>query len=105
MSKKILFVSEIQDPFTRGSSTQILTENLLQGLWDGGHDITFIAIYDEIDDADKITRYYKKYTSKIYPVRSYMNLTTISHHKYRQLFRTIKGAFLYKRYNKILKAI
>ena len=102
---KIIFVSEIQDPYTRGSSTQILTENLLQGFKEAGHDIFFIAIYDSNNDANNIVNYYKKYTRDIIMVKSQMNLTTIANHKYKQLFQIIKGFTLYNKYMKIIPKI
>lgn len=103
MQKKIVFVSEVQDPYSKGSSTQILTENLLQGLKEGGYIVDFVAIYDDNynNNINNMLRYYNKYVNNIILVNSRMNLCTIAYHKYRQLFRTIKGLLIYRQYIKV----
>ncbi|MDR1002714.1 MAG: hypothetical protein LBL82_05545 [Oscillospiraceae bacterium] len=98
----IVFVSEIQDPYLRGSSTQILTECLLQGLSDLGAKVTFIATYDINNNPENIERYYSKYVHRLCLIRSKVSLTAIPNTKfakYHQLMRMTKYLLMYRQYN------
>lgn len=101
MVKKIIFVSEIQDPIVRGFSTQILTQNLLEGFQENQYEVHFIAICDSNCNMDNVIRYYGGMVSKICVVRSRMNLTIYTN-KYIQLLRILRSLLHTATYKKLL---
>ncbi len=64
--KQIIFVSEMRNPKTSGSSTQIMTRNLLYGFSKICKDIKFIAVIEKPDDTEDIRAYYSEITPHIY---------------------------------------
>ena len=55
---KIIFISEMRDPYSNASSTQIMTRNILKGFCDNCKDVTFVAIIEENVSKENIKTYY-----------------------------------------------
>lgn len=64
--KRIIFISEMRNPRTSGSSTQIMTRNLLYGFSKISEQLVFVAVIEKLEDAKDIREYYKEFTSDIY---------------------------------------
>lgn len=56
--KQIVFISEIRNPKTNASSTQIMTRNLLYGFRKNTLNLIFIAIIENKNDKTDISKYY-----------------------------------------------
>lgn len=56
--EKIIFISEMRDPYSNASSTQIMTRNILKGFLDNCKDVTFVAIVEENISKENIKLYY-----------------------------------------------
>ena len=64
--EQIVFVSEMRNPKTSGSSTQIMTRNLLYGFSKICDRLLFVAVVEKQDDTDDIRTYYSSITPNIY---------------------------------------
>ena len=98
MNSKIIFISYIQDPYTAGTSTQIMTLNLLQGLGKIGMHITFVAIVDDEKSSGNIIKCYSVYADNIIIIKS--RIGDVKHYKYIQLWMNFRGltqSSLYKK--------
>jgi len=74
MTKNIIFISEIQNPYISGSSTQIMSKNLLEGMTSNNHNVHFIALVDWDNDEEEILKYYKNYCNEITIIKSKLQL-------------------------------
>ena len=70
----IVFVSEMKDMKVDASSTQIMTYNLLYGLKDAGHNVTFLAVCNDACDTESVISDFVSIVGKIICVPSAMNL-------------------------------
>ncbi len=86
----IIFVSEMHDLSTRGSSTQIMAVNILKGLKNIGNTVIFIAIIDKGENIDSITSFFNGLADKVICLHSRLNLST-NPNKYVQLFRHLRS--------------
>lgn len=102
---KTVFVSEIQDPYSKGSSTQIMTRNLLYGLREIAEKLDFIALYDRDCDIENVIKYYQKYADSIIPVPSRLNASLNSGRKYKQLYLVASRLMTTGAYNKYLSGV
>lgn len=100
--EKILFISEIQDPFTKGSSTQIMTENIIYGLKKIST-VHFIAIVDWDSNKENIKEYFQNKVDKLTIIDSKLQIRKINNKYLRQL-KLLKFSFG-KYYNSELKNI
>lgn len=82
--EKILFISEIQDPYTKGSSTQIMTENIIAGLKEISN-IHFIAIVDWDSNKSNVRKYFEDKVDRLTIIDSQLQLRKISNKYLRQL--------------------
>lgn len=55
---KLIFISEMRDPYSNASSTQIMTRNILKGFLDNCNDVTFVAIIENDVSKENIKKYY-----------------------------------------------
>ena len=95
MSKKIVFVSEINAMSPDTTSTHILTENIIYGFKKAGFNVTFIAICGS-DEAYKNTEiYYKDKVDGLYTVRSRFGR---SDNKYKKLLYMLNGVIFPQKY-------
>lgn len=102
--KKIIFVSEIKDPYTDGSSTQIMTRNILVGLKENGYHIHFIATIDSNCNEERMRGYYLTIVDEITVIHSKMDLT-LHRNKYVQLARIIIAFATSFRYRKLIRSL
>lgn len=104
--KNIIFVAEVRNPYIHGSSTQIMTYNLLAGLRAYADNLQFIAILDKGCPKEPIFKYYKKLVDTIIPVYTKTNLELYKGRKYMQLFNTLRAyvtSFWYKKIANYIK--
>ena len=99
--KNIIFVAEVRNPYIKGSSTQIMTYNLLAGLKAYADNLVFIAILDRGCPKKPIFKYYKELANTIIPVYTRTNLEPYNGRKYMQLVNTLKAYATSFRYKKI----
>ena len=102
-SNNILFVSYIQDPYTSGTSTQIMTKNLLSGIKGRYNKLSFVAIIDDNCDSKHVYDYYGKIVDEVIIVNSCLN--NYKKKKYMQLFYNFLSAFSSKIYKKEAKGL
>jgi len=103
--RKILFISEIRDPYTSGYSTQIMTKNIMKGLRENC-DIFHAVLIAEIGcDLNNILQYYGQITDKITAIHSDMNLVKYERKKYTQLAITIKAVLNSHHYMKLAEKL
>lgn len=57
--KNLIFISEMRDPYSNASSTQIMTRNILKGFCDNCKDVTFVAIIEANVSKENVKEYYK----------------------------------------------
>lgn len=103
--KNIIFIAEVRDPYIKGSSTQIMTYNLLYGLNSYADHVQFIAILDKDCSKKTIFKYYSSIADKIITFYTKTNLIAYSGRKYVQLFRTLISVFTSFRYKKIAQSV
>lgn len=103
--KNIIFIAEVRDPYKKGSSTQIMTYNLLDGLNKYADDLQFIAILDRDCSKKTIFKYYSSIADTIIPFYTKTNLIAYSGRKYMQLFLTLLSVFTSFRYKKIAQSV
>lgn len=101
----VVFVSEARDPYQFGSSTQIMTYNLLYGLKAISSKVIFIAIIDNGNNIEAVREYYKLVVDEFIPIYSKINLEAYSRNKYKRLFKLIKSSFTSFLYKKFAKSI
>jgi len=82
--KNVIFISEIQDPYNQGSSTQIMTENIIKGL-NKNANVHFIAIVDWDNDIQNIENYFENIVYKLTIIKSQLELRKIKNKYLRQL--------------------
>ena len=78
---QIIFVSEMRNPRTNASSTQIMTKNLLGGFRTLTKDLVFIAVISDFKDKDDIAEYYNDLCDTIVfckDITSYRNNSLMS---------------------------
>jgi len=102
--KKIIFISEIQDPETQGSSTQIMTRNILEGFKDNNFQVIFIAITDRDCNDFSVRENFKNLVDEIIIVKSQLELRFIKG-KFNRLIKMIKSQYFYKLKNKLIEKI
>lgn len=69
--KSIVFVSAVCPPDNYPNSTDIMTNNLIIGLYKCGYEITLLVVYKQKDNIEKIKNYYSKYVNKVLFLKSY----------------------------------
>ena len=84
----IIFVSMMKDLGGSGFSTQIMTDNIIRGWKDGGHQVHFVAVVDSNDNSDGIRDDYRNRIDQLTIIRSMTN-TTVHANKYVQFFFTM----------------
>ena len=67
--KRIVFVSEMRNPKTHASSTQIMTRNLLYGFNMLCDELIYVAVVENLADSTDIESYYAGLFSHIYFVK------------------------------------
>lgn len=92
---RILFISEIQDPVKQGSSTQIMTRNILEGLKENNEKVLFIAITDRDCDDESVIKHYSELVEEIIIVKSQLELR-YTKGSVKRLIKTIKHTYKYK---------
>lgn len=102
--ENVIFVSEIQDPYIKGSSTQIMTKNLLIGMRENQLKVHFICIVDKDCNKENVNSFFEAYVDKIDILESKMNLT-LNKGKYKQLLINFLGLAKIKNYEKMLEKI
>jgi len=105
MNKKLIFVSEIKDPYYEDfSSTQIMTNNIIDGLREASDFIAFVALVDSNCNAQNVVDYYSKIVDKVFVIHSHLDLT-LHKNKYEQLAK-VTGSWLFSRqYDKELAGL
>ena len=94
---QIVFVSEIKDPYLDGSSTQIMTRNLVVGLKACGHHVHFVAIVDQATNTSHVNEFYSGLVDELTLVKSRLNFT-IHRHKLYHLYRLVLATVPVPRY-------
>ncbi len=103
MNGKIIFVSYIQDPYNAGTSTQIMTENLLCGLKMMNLNILFVAVVDNESISGNVKKRYSMYSDDIVIIKSRLNNS--GHNKYAQLALNLYSMFTPSEYEKKIRQI
>ena len=96
----IIFISEIQDPEKLGSSTQILTKNIIEGFYLNKFNVTFIAIIDADCNSVNVINNYLNITNKIIIINSKVNLR-LTNGKYKKLLKLMYHTLFRTKYNEI----
>ncbi len=105
MKKNILFVSEIKDPYYKDfSSTQIMTNNIIDGLIQAAEHMTFVALVDANCNEKNVIEYYSRKVDKVYIIHSHLNLT-LTDNKYIKLARVVQSWKFSGQYKKDLEAL
>lgn len=87
MSKNVIFVSCVHNPYTSGTSTDIMTENLLRGIKMVCHNVIFAAVISHGGDANNIFDYYSDLADKVIVIESVFKKDPGS--KYDMIIRTL----------------
>jgi hypothetical protein len=82
----IVFISELQDPLENGSSTQVLSELLIQGLSKCTSSLTVVGIIDPCEDKQNIIDYYSSSRYKLVLIDSDLYLRSCKS-KFHRLFK------------------
>lgn len=97
----VIFVSEVRDPYLYGSSTQIMTFNILYGLKKVCSKVIFIAILERGCSSEAVKEYYKSVMDEFIPIYSILKLEAFSRNKYKRFLKLTKAcftSFLYKEF-------
>lgn len=101
---KIVFVSMMKDLNGSGFSTQIMTDNIVRGWKDGGHQVHFVAIVDRNDNSESIREEFQSRVDNLSIIQSLTN-TTVHTGKYTQFFLTFMAFSNTWRYRTYAKKI
>ena len=77
----IVFVSEMKDMKVDASSTQIMTYNLVYGLNEAGHSVTFLAVCEDTCDTESVVEDFHPITFNVTCLPSAINLISQSRGK------------------------
>ena len=84
----------MRNPRTSGSSTQIMTRNLLYGFSKISEHLVFVAVIEKLEDAKDIREYYKELTSDIYfVIENSKDKTNVLKRQFVWLADTFKNHF------------
>lgn len=102
--RNIVFVSEIQDPEVKGSSTQIMTRNILEGFKLNNYRVTFIAITDDDCNDESVIRNFSSLVERIKIIKS-KSPVRLTSNKYAGISRLLSKAFIKNHYRNLVKEI
>ena len=93
----VYFVSVIRTPDSDSTSTHLMTEALLKGWQENNIKVTFFAICEHPEEAEKIKSYYSKYVERVIVLKS---LYKTSGGKVAGLLNILNATAFQKKYQK-----
>ena len=101
----IVFISEMKDMKVDASSTQIMTYNLVHGLFEAGYSVTFLAICEENCNTDSVIEDFQPITDRVFCLPSAMNLISKKRRKLTVLLTQYIHAINVDWYSEKLKEV